>query len=57
VPPEPARGVAEAITARGGDAELVLLEGEGHGFRSTAAIVRAAEAEADFLARVWGLGR
>jgi dipeptidyl aminopeptidase/acylaminoacyl peptidase len=57
VPPEQARGVAEAITARGGDAELVLLEGEGHGFRSTAAIVRAAEAEADFLARVWGLGR
>ncbi|MGC5627161.1 alpha/beta hydrolase family protein [Georgenia sp. Z1344] len=55
VPLDQATSVADALRAAGRDVELVVLEGEGHGFRSTEAIVRAAEAEIAFLDRVWGL--
>ncbi|MGO1173397.1 MAG: alpha/beta hydrolase family protein [Actinomycetaceae bacterium] len=55
VPPDQAHGMADALRAAGRDVELVLLEGEGHGFRSAEAIVTAAEAEIAFLDRVWGL--
>jgi dipeptidyl aminopeptidase/acylaminoacyl peptidase len=55
VPPEQARLMAEAIRARGVRAELLMFEGEQHGFRKGETIARCLEAELAFYADVFGL--
>jgi len=45
---------AEAVRAAGGDVELELFDGEGHGFRDPANQLREYELVAAFLARVCG---
>lgn len=54
VPPEQAQALADALRVKGLPVELVMFEGEGHGFRRPESNVRAWEVEADFLARLWG---
>ena len=40
--------MADAVAARGLDVELIVFEGEGHGFRRADTIQRALEAELAF---------
>lgn len=47
--------LAEAARARGLDVELVVFEGEGHGFRKAETRARALNAEYQFLCRVFGI--
>jgi acetyl esterase/lipase len=54
VPPEQARSMAAALGERGIPHALVEFEGEGHGFRSAEARIRALETELAFYARVFG---
>jgi len=54
VPPNQARAMAEAIRAAGGDVELVLYPGEGHGFRKAATTRDALARELAFYGRVFG---
>jgi acetyl esterase/lipase len=54
VPPEQARSMAAALGGRGIPHALVEFEGEGHGFRSAEARIRALETELAFYARVFG---
>ncbi|GAB78798.1 Dipeptidyl aminopeptidase/acylaminoacyl peptidase [Austwickia chelonae] len=54
VPPAQARLMADAVRAKGLPVALIEFEGEGHGFREPAHVVRAQEAETSFLAQVWG---
>jgi dipeptidyl aminopeptidase/acylaminoacyl peptidase len=56
VPASQAVAMAEALRAAGGRAVLVLIEGEGHGFRQAWAMVRSQEAELAFFRRVLGVG-
>jgi dipeptidyl aminopeptidase/acylaminoacyl peptidase len=42
------------IRAKGGDAELVIFEGEGHGFRKRETVMACMEAQEKFLRRVFG---
>lgn len=54
VPPEQATLMADAIRERGGDVELVMYPGEGHGFRRAENAKDALEREFGFYARVFG---
>lgn len=54
VPPEQSRAMYEAARAKGLPVAYLAFEGEGHGFRQAANIVRAAEAELYFYSRVFG---
>ncbi|MDO5495227.1 MAG: S9 family peptidase [bacterium] len=51
VPPNQARQIADAITARGGEVELVMYPGEGHGFRKAENAKDALERELAFYLR------
>ncbi len=54
VPPEQTEAMAAALAAKGVPHAVLRFEGEGHGFRQAATIVRALEAEASFYAQVLG---
>ena len=54
VPLNQARLMADAVRAKGLEAELIVFEGEGHGFRRAETIERALEAELAFYERVFG---
>lgn len=54
VPPQQSRDVVAAARAAGSPVAYIEFEGEGHGFRVKANLVRALEAEWAFLARVFG---
>jgi dipeptidyl aminopeptidase/acylaminoacyl peptidase len=54
VPPAQARDMAAAVRAKGIPVALLEFEGEGHGFRSAAAVVRSRDAEASFYSKVFG---
>jgi dipeptidyl aminopeptidase/acylaminoacyl peptidase len=56
VPPQQSRDVVAAARAAGCVVEYVEFEGEGHGFRKEANIVRAMQCELVFLGRVLGFG-
>jgi dipeptidyl aminopeptidase/acylaminoacyl peptidase len=47
--------MADAVRAKGLKVELLLFEGEQHGFRRTSTIVRCLEAELAFYRDVFGL--
>ena len=55
VPPNQAETMAAAVAANGLDVELVVFDGEGHGFRKAETIQRALEAELAFYARTFGI--
>ncbi|MFT4226488.1 alpha/beta hydrolase family protein [Micropruina sp.] len=55
VPPNQAETMASAIAAKGLDVELIVFEGEGHGFRRAETIQAALEAELAFYARTFGI--
>lgn len=54
VPPAQSRRMHAALKARGVPVAYLEFEGEQHGFRMAANIVRALQAEAWFYARVFG---
>ncbi len=54
VPPNQAEAMAKAVAAKGLDVELIVFEGEGHGFRKAESVARALEAELAFYQRVLG---
>jgi dipeptidyl aminopeptidase/acylaminoacyl peptidase len=54
VPPEQSRSMASALRDRGVRAALVEFEGEGHGFRQAATLVRVQRAELAFYGEVLG---
>ena len=54
VPPNQATELADALGARGMRCELVVFEGEGHGFRRADTLARAAELELRFVGSVLG---
>ncbi|MFN8053167.1 MAG: prolyl oligopeptidase family serine peptidase [Acidimicrobiales bacterium] len=54
VPPNQAQLMVDALAARGVPYSAVFFEGEGHGFRQAANIVRCLEAELSFYAQVLG---
>jgi len=54
VPPAQAREMAAAVQAKGLPVALLEFEGEGHGFRAAAALVRSRDAEAYFYSEVFG---
>lgn len=54
VPPEQAEAMTAELRAAGVPCALVLFEGEGHGFRRSETIVRAAEIELAFYGQVLG---
>lgn len=56
VPPEQARLMAAVLAEKGLPHELVMFEGEGHGFRDPENNSRALETELAFYLRVFGLG-
>ncbi|MFL6672030.1 MAG: S9 family peptidase [Massilia sp.] len=55
VPPQQSEVMVEALRARGVPVAYITLEGEGHGFRQAASIVRTLEAELYFYLRVFGI--
>ncbi len=55
VPPNQAEAMAAAVAAKGLEVELIVFEGEGHGFRRAETIQRALEAELAFYARTFGI--
>ena len=55
VPPSQATAMYDAVRAKGLEAELVLYEDEGHGFRQASTIEDAYTRVLSFLSRVWGL--
>ncbi|QGZ40229.1 dipeptidyl aminopeptidase/acylaminoacyl peptidase [Pseudoduganella flava] len=55
VPPAQSEAMVEALRRRGVPVAYVPLEGEGHGFRQAANIVRTLEAELYFYQRMFGL--
>jgi dipeptidyl aminopeptidase/acylaminoacyl peptidase len=57
VPVSQARQMADALRAAGKDVELVVYEGEGHGFRMATTIVDSLERELAHYQRAFGLHR
>ena len=55
VPPSQAERMVAALRARGVAVELIVFDGEGHGFRRAETIQTALEAELAFYTRVLGL--
>jgi dipeptidyl aminopeptidase/acylaminoacyl peptidase len=54
VPPSQSEALRDALAANGVPHAYVLFEGESHGFRQAATLVRAFEAELAFLGRILG---
>lgn len=54
VPPNQAEQLVNALRAQGLPVAYLLFDGEGHGFRQAATIVRALEAELYFYAKIFG---
>ena len=54
VPPSHSERIVEALSAKGVPVAYVVFEGEGHGFRQAANVVRAVEAELWFYGHVLG---
>ncbi|WP_309069651.1 prolyl oligopeptidase family serine peptidase, partial [Microbacterium sp.] len=54
VPPSQSEALRDALAANGVPHKYVLFEGESHGFRQAATLVRAFEAELAFLGGVLG---
>ena len=54
VPPNQAETMARAVAAKGLEVELIVFEGEGHGFRKAETVERALESELAFYQRVLG---
>ena len=54
VPPSHSERIVEALGAKGVPVAYVVFEGEGHGFRQAANVIRAAEAELWFYGQVLG---
>ncbi len=54
VPPDQSRMIVEALRRRGVPVAYLEFEGEQHGFRKAANIIRAAEAELYFYGRIFG---
>lgn len=54
VPPQQSRAIVDAARAAGCPVAYVEFEGEGHGFRQGANIIRALQLELAFLGRVFG---
>jgi dipeptidyl aminopeptidase/acylaminoacyl peptidase len=54
VPPQQSRAIVDAARAAGCPVAYVEFEGEGHGFRQAANLVRAMQLELAFLGRVFG---
>ena len=52
VPPTQAQTMAEAVAAKGLEVELIVFEGEGHGFRRAETLERALQAELAFYQRI-----
>ncbi|GAA5919839.1 hypothetical protein JCM1841_004010 [Sporobolomyces salmonicolor] len=55
VPPSQATSMLDKVKSAGGTCEIVMFEGEGHGFRSRDARKRAMEEELTWLRTTWGL--
>lgn len=55
VPPNQAVQMADAVRAAGQSVALLMLEGEGHGFRAMATRRLALEAQVSFLEQVFGM--
>ncbi|SCV73315.1 BQ2448_7241 [Microbotryum intermedium] len=55
VPPEQAEKMKEVVEANKGKCELVLFEGEGHGFRKAENKKRAIEGQLEWLRETWGI--
>lgn len=55
VPVSQARGMAEAMAAAGKEVELVVYEGEGHGFRKAATLIDSLQREVAHYRRAFGL--
>jgi len=54
VPLNQAESMADALRAKGLPIALMVFDGEGHGFRKAATVIRAFEAEAYFYSRMFG---
>ena len=54
VPPSQAEMMVEVLKRKGVPYEYIAFEGEGHGFRKQENIVRAVEAELDFVGKTFG---
>jgi len=54
VPPNQAESMVAALTAKGVPVAYIAYEGEGHGFRRAANIMRTADAELYFYGRIFG---
>ena len=54
VPPNQAQAMYDAVRAKGLEAELVLYDGEGHGFRQASTLEDAYTRILAFLGEVWG---
>ena len=54
VPPNQAETMVESLKAKGVPVAYLAFEGEGHGFRQSANIERALEAELAFYGQVFG---
>lgn len=55
VPPQQSELIAESLKARGVPCELMVFQGEGHGFRRAATMIAALDAELAFYRRILGL--
>jgi dipeptidyl aminopeptidase/acylaminoacyl peptidase len=55
VPPNQSRSMAAALRSKGIPVAYLEFEGEGHGFRDGANIIRAVESEYGFFCRVFGI--
>lgn len=54
VPPNQARMIRDALSAKGVPVAYIEFDGEGHGFRRAETIIRAKEAELSFYGQVFG---
>jgi dipeptidyl aminopeptidase/acylaminoacyl peptidase len=54
VPPQQSRAIVQALRERGVPVAYIEFEGEQHGFRKAASIIRAHEAELYFYGRIFG---
>ncbi|GJN93665.1 hypothetical protein Rhopal_006722-T1 [Rhodotorula paludigena] len=55
VPPSQAEAMLDEIRKNGGVAEMLLFEGEGHGFRGKDSRKRAMEKELEWYRKAWGI--
>lgn len=56
MPVSQAEQMADAMRAAGKEVELVVYEGEGHGFRMASTIIDSLERELKHYLRAFGLG-